>query len=247
MSTKLTDIDDIDSSYYSDSDNDSYEKEDKKVNKNKIVDVENGDDSDVVDDDDEDEDIADIDMNDIVIPDETEEIDIDEISDTEDDNSQHGGVNKTTNINIPLDNDIDIEDDDDDDDDETENYLQKFKKELTNNYVSEYHPQCLQHNYEEIQLMSKVLRDSDNIIIDPFHKTLPFLTKYEKARILGQRSKQIECGAQPLVKVPENIIDSYLIAELELSQKKIPFILKRPLPNGSFEYWNVKDLELIVF
>ena len=91
------------------------------------------------------------------------------------------------------------------------------------------------------------MRDQDNIIIDPFHKTQPFLTKYEKARILGQRSKQIESGADPMVKVPDSVIDSYIIAELELSQKKIPFIIKRPISNGAFEYWNVKDLEVINF
>ena len=92
-----------------------------------------------------------------------------------------------------------------------------------------------------------VTRDETNIIIDPLHKTIPFLTKYEKARVLGQRSKQIECGAKPLVKVPENVIEGYIIAELELHQKRIPFIIKRPIPGGAFEYWNLKDLEIIGF
>ena len=73
------------------------------------------------------------------------------------------------------------------------------------------------------------------------------MTKYEKARILGQRAKQIECGAKPLVKVPENIVDGYIIAELELQQKRIPFIIRRPIPGGAFEYWNLKDLEIITF
>jgi DNA-directed RNA polymerase subunit K/omega len=138
-------------------------------------------------------------------------------------------------------------DDDDDEYDEDENYLQKFNYQLNNNYVQEFHPECQQHNYEEVKNLTKVVRDQDNIIIDPFHKTQPFLTKYEKARILGQRSKQIESGADPMVKVPDSVIDSYIIAELELSQKKIPFIIKRPISNGGFEYWNVKDLEVINF
>ena len=89
--------------------------------------------------------------------------------------------------------------------------------------------------------------DENNIIIDPLHKTLPYLTKYEKARVLGQRAKQIETGAKPLVKVPENIIDGYVIAELELREKRIPFIIKRPIPGGAFEYWHIKDLEIINF
>ena len=138
-------------------------------------------------------------------------------------------------------------DDDDDVDENDENYLQKFDQELTRNYIKENHPECFVHNYDEIANLTKVIRNSDNIIVDPLHKTVPFLTKYEKARVLGQRSKQIEAGAKPFVRVPENVVDSYIIAELELSQKRIPFIIRRPLPNASCEYWNLKDLENINF
>jgi len=135
----------------------------------------------------------------------------------------------------------------DEDEDEDENYLQKFDNDLMKNYINEFHPECLSHNYDEITKLSIVVRNSDNIIIDPLHKTIPYLTKYEKARILGQRAKQIEGGAKPLVKIPENIVDSYIIAELELKEKKIPFIIRRPIPGGACEYWNLKDLEMITF
>ena len=161
-----------------------------------------------------------------------------------------GGATTKKNISQSQSNNkINIEslNSDEDSDNEDENYLQKFSSEINTNYVSEFHPECLNHNYDEISALSKVTRDEFNIIIDPLHKTIPYLTKYEKALILGQRSKQIECGAKPLVKVPENIIDSYIIAELELQQKKIPFIIRRPLPNGGSEYWNLKDLEVITF
>jgi DNA-directed RNA polymerase subunit K/omega len=141
-----------------------------------------------------------------------------------------------------------ITDNDEDDDDEyEENYLQKFDYEINKNYVEEFHPECLNHNSDEVSKLAKVIRDENNIIIDPLHKTLPYLTKYEKARVLGQRAKQIETGAKPFVKVPDNIIDSYVIAELELREKKIPFIIKRPIPGGAFEYWHLRDLEIINF
>ena len=141
-----------------------------------------------------------------------------------------------------------IEDEDqDDDDDYDENYLQKFDKEVTKNYINEFHPESLSHNYDEISKMSVVIKNSDNIIIDPLHKTIPFLTKYERARVLGQRAKQIETGSKPFINIPESIIDSQIIAELELKQKKIPFIIRRPIPGGGCEYWNLKDLELILF
>ena len=137
--------------------------------------------------------------------------------------------------------------DDEEEDEYDENYLQKFDNEIIKNYVNEFHPECLSHNYEEISQLSVVIKNSNGIIIDPLHKTIPFLTKYEKARILGQRSKQIENGAKPLVKVPENIVEAYIIAELELKEKKIPFIIRRPIPSGGCEYWKLKDLEIISF
>ena len=140
-----------------------------------------------------------------------------------------------------------LQEDEDEDEDEDENYLQKFDNDLMKNYINEFHPECLSHNYDEITKLSIVVRNSDNIIIDPLHKTIPYLTKYEKARLLGQRAKQIEGGAKPLVKIPENIVDSYIIAELELKEKKIPFIIRRPIPGGACEYWNLKDLEMITF
>jgi DNA-directed RNA polymerase I, II, and III subunit RPABC2 len=141
-----------------------------------------------------------------------------------------------------------IEDNDEDEDDEyDDNYLQKFDNDIMRNYINDYHPECLNHNYDEITKLTAVTRNTDGIIVDPLHKTIPYLTKYERARILGQRAKQIETGAKPLVKVPENIIDGYIIAELELREKKIPFIIRRPIPGGGCEYWNLRDLEIIAF
>ena len=140
----------------------------------------------------------------------------------------------------------DDEDDDEDDDDDTQ-YLQKFNSEINKNYIMEHHPECVINNYDEISSLTSVIRDKNNNIIDDLHRTLPYLTKYERARILGQRAKQINSGAKVFVKVPENIIDGYLIAQMELEQKRIPFIIKRPIPGGGCEYWNLKDLEIVGF
>jgi len=38
------------------------------------------------------------------------------------------------------------------------------------------------------------------------------------------------------------MINGLTIAQLEFKQKKLPFIIRRPLPNGGSEYWNVHDL-----
>jgi DNA-directed RNA polymerase I, II, and III subunit RPABC2 len=142
---------------------------------------------------------------------------------------------------------LDLIDDDDDDDDDGEQYLQKFEQSVNDNYILNFHPESVLQNYNEILTMTNVIRNDNGIIIDKLHRTIPYLTKYEKARILGQRAKQINSGAYPFVKVPENVIDGYIIAEMELKQKRIPFIIRRPLPNGGSEYWKVQDLEDISF
>lgn len=138
------------------------------------------------------------------------------------------------------------EEDDDDEEIDNENYLQKFDENLKDKIIQDYHPELHQHNYEEIESLTKVVRDETGVIIDPFHKTIPFLTKYEKAKIIGSRAMQIASGGKPFIQLESNVIDSYLIAMEELKQKKIPFIIKRPYPNGNgCEYWKLKDLEIL--
>ena len=71
--------------------------------------------------------------------------------------------------------------------------------------------------------------------------TSKFMTKYERARILGSRALQISKNA-PLMVDPGDESDPYRLAEIELSEKKIPFIVWRYLPDGSFEDWKVSEL-----
>ena len=134
--------------------------------------------------------------------------------------------------------DDDSEEDDDDDDD-----MKNLENSINKQYLLNYHPEVKQINYNELQTLMKVVRNKNGKPIDPLHKTLPILTKYEKAKILGLRSKQINSGSEVFVEVPPNIFDGYTIANMELEQKKIPFIIRRPLPNGSSEFWSVNDLQ----
>ncbi|EXX52603.1 Rpo26p [Rhizophagus irregularis DAOM 197198w] len=71
--------------------------------------------------------------------------------------------------------------------------------------------------------------------------TTPYMTKYEKARILGTRALQISMNA-PILVPRENETDPLEIAKKELRFKKIPLMIRRYLPDGSFEDWNVRDL-----
>ena len=183
-----------------------------------------------------------------------DEDDIDMMDDDEDDDDDETVItlnenDDNTSLNENLDDDDNsmnyTTDDDDDIDDDDENYLQKITSNMKENIVNQYHPELNSHNYDEITSYTKIVRDNYNNIIDPFHKTIPILTKYERARILGQRAKQINSGAKAFVEIDKNIHDGYLIASKELQEKKIPFIVRRPLPNGGSEYWKLEDLEII--
>lgn len=133
----------------------------------------------------------------------------------------------------------------DTDDDDMDKKLKKFDSEVREEYLANFHPECMMQNYDEIYNLARVVRDDRGIIVDELHKTLPILTKYERTRVLGQRAKQINDGAMPFIKVPEGVIDGYLIALKELEEKKIPFIIRRPLPNRGSEYWHLEDLQII--
>ena len=168
------------------------------------------------------------------------------IVDDDVDNNSQGTESEIAPQDIENDDDVSatssaLESEDNDDEDE----YGKFDTEDQENYFNTYHSHLKQHNTDEIDAMTRIVRNDNGVIIDEFHQTIPILTKYEKARILGQRAKQIDACAEPLVELPVPILDGYLIAREELKQKKVPFIIRRPLPNGGSEYWKVRDLEYL--
>ena len=71
--------------------------------------------------------------------------------------------------------------------------------------------------------------------------TTPYLTKYERARVLGTRALQISMNAPVMVEL-EGETDPLQIALKELRQRKIPITVRRFLPDGSFEDWNIDEL-----
>jgi DNA-directed RNA polymerase I, II, and III subunit RPABC2 len=132
------------------------------------------------------------------------------------------------------------------DDEEVESeMLRKLEKDAYADILLGYHPEIKQNNYNDILAMCKIVRDAKGIITDGLHKTIPWLTKYERARVLGLRTKQLNNGADAFIEIPPGMINGDKIALEELNQKKVPFIIRRPIPNGGTEYWRLEDLELL--
>lgn len=71
--------------------------------------------------------------------------------------------------------------------------------------------------------------------------TTKYMTKYERARLLGTRALQIAMCAPIMVEL-EGETDPLKIAMKELKARKIPIIIRRYLPDGSYEDWNINEL-----
>ena len=108
------------------------------------------------------------------------------------------------------------------------------------------HPELIVEYVESVLLKIplKVVQPTDTMP-DENHKTYPFLTIYEKTRILGMRSNQLSQGARAFEDVPKYVTDVREIARLEVEQKKLPYLVQRTLPNGVKEFWRLSDLMII--
>jgi DNA-directed RNA polymerases I, II, and III subunit RPABC2 len=81
-------------------------------------------------------------------------------------------------------------------------------------------------------LIQKKLKDKKN--------TLPIITRFELAKIKAIRMSQLADGAIPFIETNETNIEN--IMNEEIKQNKLPFIIKRDLPNKNFDLWKLSDL-----
>lgn len=248
MDELLINVKESDREEYDSNDDDDDDDDDVDANSNSDGDneVSDDDDDDVGDDDDDDGNSDDDDDDNI-----RDNIRVSNLNNEDEikDLIMRGG-----DINLEVDDDSDgsydtddISDDDSDYSDISDmndEYFKKFEKTSKMDYIKRAHPEQISHNSDEVVKLSRITR-INNCIVDPFHRSIPILSKYEKTQILGQRSVQIENGATPFIHVPDNIINSHIIAEMELAQKKIPFIIRRPMYDGTCEYWKISDLEVL--
>lgn len=115
------------------------------------------------------------------------------------------------------------------------------------NTLYKHHPEAILDYKETVmeKLHLKSVPPFGDDDLDANHKSQPFLTQYEKTRILGFRTNQLAQGARPMIAVEPHIKSTLEIARLELAQRRLPFIVKRPMPDGTFEYWRLSDLLIL--
>jgi DNA-directed RNA polymerase subunit K/omega len=85
--------------------------------------------------------------------------------------------------------------------------------------------------------------ENEVYVSDAQRITKPVLTKYERVRLLGERTKQLSLGAKSMIKGIGNM-DPKEVARLELKKKVMPLIVIRPLPSGRKEKWKISELEI---
>ena len=142
------------------------------------------------------------------------------------------------------DDDIDIEDDYED---ENEDYNEDINEEEninngddldliedtdTNMFdISQF------YNKNEYETISKL----ENELASTKKKSKNKITKYEYTKVIGIRAQELANGSPPFIDVTgmHEVID---IAEEEFKQDKIPYILRRPMPNGEYEYFRLNEL-----
>jgi DNA-directed RNA polymerase I, II, and III subunit RPABC2 len=79
--------------------------------------------------------------------------------------------------------------------------------------------------------------------------TLPYYSKYEYVTLIGTRAQQLAEGARPLVSLDGMITSDpifvWKVAEKEILEKRLPFIIHRRIPSGQSEYWSTSDLTVM--
>ena len=110
---------------------------------------------------------------------------------------------------------------------------------------------------EQVRFDSKILhpevqsvtRESVQDALKEAKTTLPFYTKYEQVTLIGTRAQQLAEGSKPLVSLDGMLTSDprfvWNVAEREVHERKLPFIIHRRLPNGVSEYWSAMELSVM--
>jgi DNA-directed RNA polymerase I, II, and III subunit RPABC2 len=93
---------------------------------------------------------------------------------------------------------------------------------------------------ENVEMLTEADAPAAQVSTDT-RKTTRYMTKYEKARVLGTRALQISMNAPVMVEI-DGETDPLRIAQKELAARKIPIIIRRYLPDGSHEDWRISEL-----
>ena len=113
-----------------------------------------------------------------------------------------------------------------------------------------HHPECRVYYVEEVTPKLVLLAAPPDHPMregapDENHRRRPWLSQFERTKIVGFRANQLAQGAKPYIPVPSHIIHTVDIARLELAERRLPFIVARVMPDGNFEFWRLSDFMIL--
>jgi DNA-directed RNA polymerase subunit K/omega len=110
---------------------------------------------------------------------------------------------------------------------------------------------------EQVRFDSKILhpevqsvtRESIQEALKQDRVSLPYYTKYEQVTLIGTRAQQLAEGAKPLISLDGMFTSDsrfvWNVAEKEVFERKLPFIIHRRFPDGRSEYWSTQELSVM--
>jgi DNA-directed RNA polymerase subunit K/omega len=97
--------------------------------------------------------------------------------------------------------------------------------------------------------VQSVTRESVQEALKQERVSLPYYSKYEQVALIGTRAQQLAEGAKPLVSLDGMLTSDpkfvWNVAEKEVFERKLPFIIHRRFPDGRSEYWSAQDLSVM--
>jgi DNA-directed RNA polymerase subunit K/omega len=185
-------------------------------------------------------------LDDDVDVDDDEDDDDDDVDDDDDEPNAIPDVDDEVEADIDGDAAVveEIEDEEENDDDDVEDNKSEAsdddKETLdTNNKCYSKYAKEKDDDFD----LDEYFKDDDIVIMKTGRVGKPILFKYEKVRLLCDRSRQLAEGAKPMIKNTVGLSHKD-IALLELKNKLIPLIIERPIPNAGSERWRLSELEI---
>ena len=128
--------------------------------------------------------------------------------------------------------------------------LEDTQKRDLGNELMRFHPEARIDTIESVAMDIQLTNVPPSFVnadgqCDAKHRSVPFLTQFEKTKVLGFRTNQLSQGARAFISVPAHVTDLREIAKMELEARRLPFIIKRPMPDGTFEKWRLSDLLIL--
>ncbi len=134
-------------------------------------------------------------------------------------------------------------------------HYQNLDKRYRETHKIVHRQQVLVHSsetYANEEQLAAILEETKPLgrIRDSNHRSVPFLTKYERSALIGERAEQLEHrrieGRRGLLRVFLDEVDPSWtpieIATREIDERKLPILIRRRMPNGREELWKLQDL-----